>query len=301
MDQYRIVCLALTASLWCACSDDDIKVDAGPGGDAAVADTVKPDKVVAADKALPDAPAAATCKAGSRDGAKGSTNGLSTIGGVEFNLRTPAGYDPTKGSPLIVVYAAAGGTKDNMEQFTKLTSPATAAGYIIAYVNHVSPVSATMVTDIAGIPAQIAKRWCVDERRVYLTGHSDGGSVIYVMLMRKAMPLLPAAIAPSAAGLSSKSLAGVPCLASQLPVMVLHSKNDGLFPGYGAQAKDWWIKCNGCATSPGKAKADGCLPYPGCKSAAEVQYCETAGSHGSWPGHLNASMLAFFKRFSRKK
>jgi len=32
-----------------------------------------------------------------------------------------------------------------------------------------------------------------------------------------------------------------------------------------------------------------------------VQYCETAGSHGSWPGQLNSSMLAFFKRFQRKQ
>ena len=297
---YKVASLALALLLVCACSDDDLTPGPDAGGDGPAGDAVTPDKLVA-DRAAPDAPAAATCKAGSRDGAKGSTNGLSTSGGVEFNLRTPTGYAATRGAPLIVVYAAAGGTKDNMETFTKLTTPATATGYIIAYVNHVSPVNATMVTDIAGIPAQIAKRWCVDPRRVYLTGHSDGGSVIYVMLARKAMTLLPAAIAPSAAGLSSQSLAGVACLTPQLPVMVIHSKNDGLFPGYGAQAKQWWIKCNGCGSSPGTALSDGCLPYAGCKGDAEVQYCETAGSHGSWAGQLNSSMLAFFKRFQRKQ
>ena len=292
--------LALVLALAGACSDDDVSNQPDAGGDAASVDAAKPDGQVA-DSALPDAPAPATCKAGSRDGPKGSTNGLSTIGSVAFNLRTPTGYDPQKGHPLIVVYAAAGGTKDNMETFTKLTAPATAAGYIIAYVNHVSPVNISGVTDIAGIPAQIAKRWCVDARRIYLTGHSDGGSVIYVMLARKVMTLLPAAIAPSAAGLSKQSLTGVSCLAPPLPVMVVHSKNDGLFPGYGSQARDWWVTCNGCAATPGAALADGCVPYIGCAGGAAVQYCETAGAHSSWATQLNSSILAFFKRFQRKQ
>lgn len=294
--------LALAALLLGACSDDDQKTpDAGGDGPVTVNDAA-PDQGLTPDSAppKPDAPAAATCKAGSRSGAKGSSNKLSTAGGVLFNLRTPAGYDPQKGHPLIVVYAAAGGTKDNMEPFTKLTTPATAAGYIIAYVDHVSPVNAGMVTDIAGVPDQIAKTWCVDRRRVYLTGHSDGGSVIYVMLARKAMPLLPAAIAPSAAGLSAQALATVKCFSPAIPTLVIHSKNDGLFKGYGPQARDWWVTCNGCGAT-GKAGADGCLAYTGCAGGAEVHFCETSVSHGTWVSGLNTSMLTFFSRFARKQ
>ncbi len=292
--------LALAALLMGACSDDEEKPDAG--GDGPVVADAGGDGQVASDSAppTPDAPAPAACKAGSRGGAKGSTDKLSTAGGVLFNVRAPAGYDPTKGHPLLVVYAAAGGTRDTMEQFTKLTPPATKAGYIIAYVDHVSPVNAGRVTDIAAVPDQIAKTWCVDRRRVYLTGHSDGGSVIYVMLARKAMPLKPAAIAPSAAGLSAQALATVKCLSPAIPAMVIHSKNDGLFKGYGPQARDWWVKCNGCGAT-GKAGADGCLEYPGCTGGAGVQFCETSVGHGTWVAGLNASILTFFSRFARKQ
>lgn len=296
MAENRTLALALVLAL-AACSDDTT-----PGADAAVPDSAAADSAVidlaAPDAATPDAPAIpAGCAAGAKDGPQGKSDGLTTAGARLFNLRTPASYDPTRAHPLLVVYAAAGGTPANMEPFTGLTPDATAAGYIVAYVDHVSPNNSSGVTDIAQVPDVIAKRWCVDRARVYLTGHSDGGSVIYVMLARKAMNTLPAAIAPSAAGLSSKTFASVPCLSPAMPAMVLHSKNDGLFPGFGAHARDWWVKCNGCSAT-GQQQADGCLAYPGCSAGAQAQYCETAGSHGSWP-KLNSSMLAFFKRFSR--
>ena len=79
--------------------------------------------------------------------------------------------------------------------------------------------------------------------------------------------------------------------------MVLHSKNDTLFLGYGRDARDWWVGCKGCSTSA-KTMADGCLAYTGCKDSTEVQYCESGGSHGTWP-KVNGSILAFFGRFRR--
>lgn len=249
-----------------------------------------------ADAALPDAPPPATCAPGARSGKAGDTDGLLTGKSVKFNVRVPTTYDPLKGHPLIVVYAAAGGDPTTMEAFTKLTAPANQAGYIVAYVDHVTPNAGSAVDDIARVPEQIATQWCIDERRVFLTGHSDGASVIYVMLARKTAKIWPAAIAPSAAGLSAQSFAQVPCYPKPLPVMVLHSKNDTLFPGYGADARDWWVTCSGCSATAGAATADGCLPYPGCKNKVELQYCEGSGSHGTWPP-LNASMLAFFGRY----
>jgi polyhydroxybutyrate depolymerase len=43
------------------------------------------------------------------------------------------------------------------------------------------------------------------------------------------------AIAPSAAGVNGKDLAEYSC-PEPLPVMVMHSRNDTVFPGYGAEA-----------------------------------------------------------------
>jgi hypothetical protein len=47
---------------------------------------------------------------------------------------------------------------------------------------------------LATIPALVARKWCIDEARIYLTGQSDGG-------------MAADAIAPNAAGVNGKNLA----------------------------------------------------------------------------------------------
>lgn len=279
------------------CSDSSKAPDGG-------ADLTKPDGAsdaagleTGADSAI-ETPPAATCPAGSRSGATGNTDGETTAKGLKFNVRAPASYSPETGHPLIVVYSGAGGTAPLMESITRLTAPALKAGYIIAFADHKPPNAGSAVDDLATIPSQVAKKWCVDETRVYLTGHSDGGSVIYVGLFRGAFnALLPAAIAPSAAGLNARALAMAPCLTPPIPVMVLHSKNDGLFPGFGVEARDWWIKCHSCNTS-GEPPVKGCVAYAGCENGADVRHCETTISHGAWPDR-NEAMLDFFAAHQR--
>lgn len=289
-----VLCGLVLVAVALACSDD-----AGPSADAPVAEAGASDLETEAqipDLAPPDARPPVTCAAGSRAGKAGSTEGLLTGKGRVYNVRTPASYDPLKGHPLIMVFAAAGGTAVTMEPFTGLTAPAMQAGYVIAYVDHVTPNTGSSVDDIALVPKLVAEHWCIDTSRVYLTGHSDGGTVIYVMLARNSAPHQPAAIAPSAAGMSAQAFGQITCFDKPLPVMVLHSKNDALFPGFGADARDWWVGCNGCSAAAEAPLPDGCLSYPGCTAQVVVQYCEGSGVHGSWPP-LNASMLAFFDRF----
>jgi polyhydroxybutyrate depolymerase len=281
----------LLALLAGACSDDT-----GTGPDSGV------DGSVAPDSSPPDVSTIPTCAKGSRTGPKGNSS-EKTARGYDFTVRTPDSYDPEKGHPLIVVYGAAGGTPAMMEQVTGLTPQAKSEGYIIAYVDgrYVNPQSRDVILDIAKVPQQIAAKWCVDTSRIYFTGHSNGGSEIYLFLAYDAWPYVPAAIAPSAAGVSSSFLNKVTCWKDPIPVMIMHSKNDTLFPGYGRQARDWWVKCNGCSATAGAALPDGCLPYPNCKDGVELLYCEGSGSHGTWPSNLNKSIFAFFKKFKKKQ
>ncbi|MBW2263392.1 MAG: poly(3-hydroxybutyrate) depolymerase, partial [Deltaproteobacteria bacterium] len=179
---------------------------------------------------------------------------------------------------------------------TGLTTPALAAGFIIAYADHVSPRYETDVIELGTIPGLIAGRWCVDEGRIYLTGHSDGASVASLLVIYDDISPLPAAIAPSAAGVNSSFLASVSCT-GPVPVMVIHASGDTLFPGYGREAADWWLGCFDCDATTPAPLPDGCLPYTGCTDGVEVQYCEWAGAHGNWPSHLNASIINFFQRF----
>jgi len=158
-----------------------------------------------------------------------------------------------------------------------------------AYVDHVRPNDAAALREAAEVPALVAADWCVDEARVYFTGHSDGGTTATILALNE-LGLQPAAIAPSAAGVSESNLATVDCRSTPLPVMVMHAEDDTLFPGFGAQAADWWAACNGCGPA-GAARPDGCRPYDSCGAA--TLYCEGTGGHGAWPP-LDDAVLTFF-------
>jgi len=83
-----------------------------------------------------------------------------------------------------------------------------------------------------------------------------------------------------------------------MPVMVMHSKDDTLFPvseGFGEAVAAWWAACDGCDSTPGEPMEDGCVAYEGCTDGSEVLYCEGSGPHPTWPG-VNGTMIGFFGR-----
>ncbi len=206
-------------------------------------------------------------------------------------VKTPANYDPTRAHPLIVVYAPRFVSRTLSERFVGLTHDATAEGFLIAYADS-RTLSPPAIDDLGTVPERIALRWCVDERRVFFTGHSDGGTVSTALAVLGKAPLAPAAIAPSAAGFRREDLEGYAC-PPPLSVMVLHNRDDGLFPGYGAGAASWWVKCNGCEVERPEKREDGCVSYPACASGVTTLDCESEGSHLDWPAR-NRALLDFF-------
>jgi polyhydroxybutyrate depolymerase len=194
------------------------------------------------------------------------------------------------------MFAPSGGTAGSIETSTKLTPDALGAGFVIAYVDTVSPANIAGAKDAAGIPSGIAERWCIDRGRVYLTGSSDGGGLIYTILLNHYMTPEPAAVAPFAAGASKNTLAKAECLTPPMPSMIMHNSGDAVFPAYGQAARDWWVSCNACGAA--RTLPDNCLAYGDCAGGAEVRYCEGEGGHGRWPG-LHASMFEFFLGHTR--
>ena len=214
-----------------------------------------------------------------------------TVGRIRYSVRTPANYDPTVAHPLLVVYAGAGHSRGASERFTDLTSISTTAGFIVAYADH-RRLSTKVLDDLATIPSAIAKKWCIDLERVFLTGHSDGGTAAAAMAFRSDDGLEPAGIAPSAAGVSGEDLATYQC-PGNLRVMILHNRDDKLFPGFGATAAHWWAQCNGCEGPITANNSSGCIDQGGCQENGQVRYCEGGGGHRRWPG-INQALIEFF-------
>lgn len=224
-------------------------------------------------------------------GTAGRHDNERTAGGIRYLVRTPANYDRAIAHPLLIVYPGAGQRGVASERHIGLTPAATAAGFIVAYADH-RRLSLPVLDDLATIPGTIASQWCVDTSRIYVTGHSDGGTAAAAMAFRRDDSFTPSAIAPSAAGLTSEDLAAYSC-PSPLPVLIFHSADDRLFPGFGRSAAQWWAACNRCAMTTHVTR-DHCVEFDRCPERAPVRYCEGDGGHRRWPAR-NATLLEFFR------
>ena len=188
------------------------------------------------------------CDTGTKPGTAGASNDEQTPAGIRYMVKTPGNYNASIAHPVLMVYAPARTNRYESEEFMDLTQEATAAGFIVAYADHRKMTPET-IEELAQIPGLIEKKWCIDEKRIFLTGHSDGGTTAMGIAFINGTKHIPAAIAPSAAGIRGEDLKEYHC-PNPLPVMVMHSSQDSLFPGYGNEAIQWWAACNGCDASP---------------------------------------------------
>ena len=232
------------------------------------------------------------CNSGTKPGHAGVSDDENTPAGIRYMVKTPANYDAQIAHPLLMVYAPARTNRHESENFVSLTQEATAAGFIVAYADH-RAMSPDTIEKLAEIPGLIEKKWCIDHKRIFLTGHSDGGTTAMAIAFLNGTKHIPAAIAPSAMGIRGEDLKAYQC-PDPLSVMLMHSSQDRLFPGYGKEAIQWWAACNGCEATPPVKDGDGCVTYKSCKNNVVTRYCEGTGSHTTWPGS-NKAIIEFFR------
>ena len=255
------------------------------------AEAVKPGNVLS-ETVYPVGSATGGCDPGTKPGHAGASNDEQTPAGIRYMVKTPVNYNSTIAHPLLMVYAPARTNRYESEDFVHLTQEATAAGFIVAYADH-HAMNPETIEKPAGIPELIEKKWCIDKKRIFLTGHSDGGTTAMAIAFLNGTKHIPAAIAPSAAGIRGEDLKAYQC-PNPIPVMVMHSSQDSHFPGYGKEAIQWWAACNGCDTTSPIKDADGCVTYRGCKNNVTTRYCEGTGTHSEWPGN-NKAIIDFFR------
>jgi polyhydroxybutyrate depolymerase len=139
--------------------------------------------------------------------------------------------------------------------------------------------------------ASMKEKYKIDEKRIYVTGHSNGGAFTYILWGSR--PELFAAIAPSAA-------AGARNMKDTKPVPVLHlaGEKDTLVK------YEWQVRAvaavrefNGCEET-GKDWDKGCTIYASSKEAPVVTFIHPGG-HG-YPAEGPALIVKFFKEHARK-
>lgn len=130
----------------------------------------------------------------------------------------------------------------------------------------------------------------VDEKRIYSTGHSNGGAFTYLLWAERGDAF--AAFAPSAALLAKG-------FASAKPKSVLHigSPKDGLVKfAWQARMLDRVLALNGCGSR--KPEAPGYENYPSPTGADTATFLHDGGH--AYPSEAPALIVAFFKAHPRK-
>ena len=125
---------------------------------------------------------------------------------------------------------------------------------------------------------------CVDERRVFVLGYSNGAGLASLLACERAGAIAGAAMA-----------AGRPACApgSSKPVIISHGMRDQTI-GYeqAIQAAQVWSKRNGCSAPP-KVGAPGCFAAGSCTSAPTTM-CTHTGGH-EYGSTFTRSVADFFR------
>ncbi len=230
---------------------------------------------------------------------------------------------------VMLAFHGGGGNATGFQEYAELDAIADREGFLVVYPNGSGPLPRRLLTWNAGdgccgyaltrkvddvgfavaVIDDLERRTPIDRRRVYATGHSNGGIMSHRLAAER--PDLVAAIAPVAGALDLMQFSP----RRAVPVLQIHSVNDpralyngGLgppFPGTNNQVfhqpvqagLDRWVATNRCRTRPdttevrrgaaGTREADHTathLVWRACADGAVVAHWKLTGSGHAWPG-----------------
>ena len=226
--------------------------------------------------------------------------------------------------PVLLAFHGGGGNAKGFQAYAELDAVADREHFLVVYPNGTGPFPNRLLTWNAGdnccgyalrnnvndvgfvmtLLNDLEDRTPIDRRRVYATGHSNGGIFSHRLGAERAGII--AAIAPVAGTLDLKTLAP----ARPMPVLEIHSVDDpralyngGLgppFPGTTSRvlhqpvkaALDRWIVANGCSAQvdsvtdrkSNSGETVELMHWSKCRDGVEVQHWRLTGSGHGWPG-----------------
>jgi polyhydroxybutyrate depolymerase len=131
------------------------------------------------------------------DGAPPPVDAAGIVAARPYTLHVPIGYDPTKPTPLVVMFHGYSATGALGEAIMRLTPASDAHGFLYAYgdgtidsagkhfwnaTDACCNIDHSTVDDVAyfdAIVADVASKENVDPKRVYAVGHSNGGFMVH--------------------------------------------------------------------------------------------------------------------------
>jgi len=231
-----------------------------------------------------------------------------------YLVHVPKSYKPCEPMPVVLNFHGGAGNAYSQIELTGMSDTADNSGFIAVYPQGSGRMKKRFLTFNAGsccgfardkeiddveyvdrLLKDLEKLFCVDRKRVYATGHSNGAMMSYRLACE--LPDQIAAIAAVAGPI------GIDTCDPDRPVPILHfhgtadkcapfkggagkSKDAGHFRSVDSTISEW-LKINGCESKPEISYETGnvvCTTYDGCKGGAEVTLCTIKGGGHAWPG-----------------
>jgi polyhydroxybutyrate depolymerase len=250
-------------------------------------------------------PASATLRAG-------DTTKTITVDGVQrtFLVHAPPGYDSSTAVPVVLDFHGLGGNSNQQKNLTNWDNLADAENFISVYPQGINNAwnaglccgnGGDDVPFVRAIIANLASEACIDARRVFASGCSNGGGMSYKLACEAADVI--AAVAP----VDFDCVDGAGCgncePARPISVIQFRGTNDQLVPYdgnagafAGAQANlATWGEINQCTGSPGAlAGSAGCEQFPMCGAGAQTVLCTVqGGTHCGSYGNFDIPEVAW--------
>lgn len=236
-------------------------------------------------------------------------------------LHVPASYDASLGSMLVLNFH--GYTSNSAEEvvLTRMNASSDARGYIVAYPDGVGASwnagdccgdawnnSVDDVQFVRDLLARLESEYCIDPKRVFATGMSNGGFFSHRLGCDLSDKI--AAIAPVAGVL------GIPRATCNprrpVPVLEFHGTADPIVPYNGGtpispvnfggpvvfrsvvESIAAWRTKNDCLGTGKNIYSQGdatCVDYDTCSAGADVTLCTIDGGGHTWPGGVPIAIL----------
>lgn len=231
-----------------------------------------------------------------------------------YLLHVPPGYRPGEPPPVVLNFHGGAGFPEAQVELTSMDRTADREGFVVVYPFGSGILERRFLTFNAGtccgyardkglddvalvraILRDLARVVCIDDRRVYAVGHSNGGMMAHRLGCQLADEIAAVASVAGPIGLTG-------CHPSR-PVSVLHVHGtaDRCAPyagGTGASrragefrsvedTRKIWLSADGCTGEPQVSYSRGdatCLRWSECDGDAEVVFCTIEGGGHAWPG-----------------
>ena len=236
-----------------------------------------------------------------------------------YTLNLPPDYYESNGFSLVIAMHGGGGDAAQFESTSRLTEKADAAGFIVVYPEGVKSDGVlgartwnagkccdyardNNINDVKFIDElidELLAKYKINPKKVYATGHSNGGMLSYRLACEMSGKI--AAIATSGCSM----VVTQPCNPDRpVPVLHMHSVLDARVPYTGGKGitgvyyppidsvMNVWSKINTCETTAQVVKDDDDYKFTrwtDCTNGVTIQYYLTQDGGHAWPGGLPGS------------